>query len=172
VPRGSKGNLLPTPGRTCEPSVLAAGKRFHREVQAAYVAGLLGVKLSEVAERTIVPPGGGRRRADILLLVASEPERMQFVVEIKSTLWQGRTVAKQRALLLAHMRQMHSYLDVLLEDVGRTVDSVVPALLYPQRPSEETVEQLEAITLSKGIMLVFYDDMDWHHPGQGSRATA
>jgi hypothetical protein len=42
-------------------------------------------------------------------------------------------------------------------DIGRTVDSVVPALLYPQRPSAETVE----IALAKGIMVVFYDDMDW-----------
>jgi hypothetical protein len=48
----------------------------------------------------------------------------------------------------------------------RTVDSVVPALLYPQRPSDETVEQLEAIALPKGIMVVFFDDMDWRadHP--------
>ena len=89
-----------------EPSVLTAGKRFHREVQAAYVAGLLGVQLSDAAERTIVRPGGKRQRADILLLVTTEPERMQFVVEIKSTIWQGRTAAKQRALFLSHLRQM------------------------------------------------------------------
>jgi len=49
---------------------------------------------------------------------------------------------------------------VFVDDIGRTVDSVVPALLYPQRPSDETVEQLEAIALPKGIMVVFYDDMD------------
>jgi hypothetical protein len=144
-----------------EPSVLAAGKRFHRQVQAAYVAELLGAKVSEVAERAIVRPGGKRRRVDILLLVATEAERMQFVVEVKSTLWQGRTATKQRALLLAHLRQMHSYLDVLLDDIGRTVDSVVPALLYPRRPSDKTVKQLEAIALPMGIMLVFYDDLDW-----------
>jgi hypothetical protein len=144
-----------------EPSVLAAGKRFHREVQVAYVAGLLGVELSDAAERTIVRLGGERQRADILLLVATEPERMQFVVEIKSTIWEGRTAAKQRALFLSHLRQMHGYLDVLLDDVGRAVDSVVPALLYPQRPSDETVGQLEAIALPEGIMVVFYDDMDW-----------
>jgi hypothetical protein len=78
-----------------------------------------------------------------------EQERTQFVVEIKSTIWEGRTAAKQRALLLRHMRQMHDYLDVLVDDIGRTVDSVVPALLYPQRPSAETVEQLEAIALPK-----------------------
>jgi hypothetical protein len=144
-----------------EPNVLVAGKRFHRGVQAAYVAGLLGVEPARAAEQTIERPSGKRLRADILLIVATEPERTQFVVEIKSTIWEGRTAAKQRALLLRHMRQMHDYLDVLVDDIGRTVDSVVPALLYPQRPSAETVEQLEAIALPKGIMVVFYDDMDW-----------
>ena len=49
---------------------------------------------------------------------------------------------------------------MFVDDIGRTVDSVVPALLYPQRSSDETVEQLEAIALPKGIMVVFYDDMD------------
>jgi hypothetical protein len=147
--------------RQPEPTVLARGKRFHREVQAAYVAGLLGVQLSEAAERTIVRPGGKRQRADILLLVTTEPERMQFVVEIKSTIWQGRTVDRQRALFVTHLRQMHGYLDVLLDDIGGDVDSVVAALLYPRRPSDETVEQLEAIASPKGIMVVFYDDMDW-----------
>jgi hypothetical protein len=144
-----------------EPNVLAAGKRFHRDVQAAYVAGLLGVKPVGAVEQTILRPSGKRLRADILLIVATEPERTQFVVEIKSTIWEGRTVAKQRALLLRHLRQMHDYLDVLVDDIGRTVDSVVPALIYPQRPPAETVEQLEAIALPKGIMVVFYDDMDW-----------
>lgn len=147
--------------RSREPTVLAAGKRFHREVQAAYVAELLGMQLSDAAERTIVRPGGKRQRADILLLVTDEPERMQFVVEIKSTIWQARTAAKQRALFLSHLRQMHGYLDVLLDNIGRDGDSVVPALLYPRRPSDMTVEQLEAIALPKGIMVVFYDDMDW-----------
>ena len=143
-----------------EPRVLVAGKRFHRDVQAAYVAGLVGVELSDAAERTFVRVSGKRGRADILLIVANEPERMHLVVEIKST-WERRTAARQRALLLRHLRQMHDYLDVLVDDIGRTVDSVVPALLYPQRPSDETVDQLEAIALPKGIMVVFYDDMDW-----------
>jgi hypothetical protein len=84
--------------------------------------------------RPLNGPSGKRLRADILLIVATEPERTQFVVEIKSTIWEGRTAAKQRALLLRHMRQMHDYLDVLVDDIGRSVDSVVPALLYPQRP--------------------------------------
>jgi hypothetical protein len=70
---------------------------------------------------------------------------MQFVVEIKSTIWQGRTAAKQRALLLRHLRQMHDYLDVLVDDIGRTRLGR-PALPYPQRPSDE-LEQLGAIRL-------------------------
>jgi hypothetical protein len=69
--------------RSPEPAVLASGKRFHHEVQAAYVAGLLGVTRANATERTIVRPDGSRQRADILLLVAEEPERQRFVVEIK-----------------------------------------------------------------------------------------
>jgi hypothetical protein len=45
--------------------------------------------------------------------------------------------------------------------LDRLSDSVVPALLYPQRPSAETVEQLEAIALPKGIVVVSYDNMEW-----------
>jgi hypothetical protein len=37
-----------------EPSALVAGKRFHRDVKAGYVAGLVGVELSDAAERIIV----------------------------------------------------------------------------------------------------------------------
>jgi hypothetical protein len=70
---------------------------------------------------------------------------MQFVVEIKSTIWQGRTAAKQRALLLRHLRQMHDYLDVLVDDIGRTRLGR-PAQPYPQRTSDE-LEQLGAIRL-------------------------
>jgi hypothetical protein len=40
------------------PSVLVAGKRFHRDVQAGYVAGLVGVELSDAAERTFVRVSG------------------------------------------------------------------------------------------------------------------
>jgi hypothetical protein len=85
-----------------EPNVLVAGKRFHRDVQAAYVAGLLGVEPARAVEQTTERHSGKRLRADILLIVATEPERTQFVVEIKSTIWEGRTAAKQRALLLRY----------------------------------------------------------------------
>jgi hypothetical protein len=145
-----------------EPTVLARGKQFHREVQAAYVAGLLGVKSDDAVEQTIVRPGGGRGRADILLLVSGQPERMRFVVEIKSTEWEGRTEANRRRLFLRHVRQMNGYLDVLLEDIGDDVDTVIAAMLYPHRPSEPAAQQLEAIALPLGIMVVYYDDMDWN----------
>ena len=144
-----------------EPTVLARGKQFHREVQAAYVAGLLGVKADKAIEQTILHPSGSRGRADVLLLVTSHPERTHFVVEIKSTDWNGRTEANRRQLILRHLRQLHGYLDVLLENIGDDVDAVCAAMLYPHRPAEPAVEQLEAIALPQGIMVVFYDDMDW-----------
>ena len=148
--------------RTSEPSVLTRGKQFHSEVQAAYVAGLLGVTADNATEQTILHPSGSRGRADILLLVTSQPERTRFVVEIKSTDWNGRTEANRRQLFLRHLRQMHGYLDVLLEDIGDDVDAVSAAMLYPHRPSEPAAQQLEAIALPQGIMVIFYDDMDWN----------
>jgi hypothetical protein len=60
-----------------EPNVLVAGKRFHRDVQAAYVAGLLGVEPARAVEQTIERHSGKRLRADILLIVATEPETSQ-----------------------------------------------------------------------------------------------
>jgi hypothetical protein len=38
--------------------VLARGKQFHREVQAVYVAGLLGVTADTATEQTILHPSG------------------------------------------------------------------------------------------------------------------
>lgn len=140
--------------------MLAAGKRFHRDVQAAFVAGLLGLGPSDVIERTLLRPSGSRERADILLL-APDDARKRVIVEIKSTIWQMRTEPRRRPLLLRHLRQMDGYLDLLLGDLGNTVDSVSAALLYPERPTEEIVSQLEAIALPRGIMIVFYDDMEW-----------
>jgi hypothetical protein len=66
-----------------EPNVLVAGKRFHRGVQAAYVAGLLGVEPARAVEQTIERHSGKRLRADILLIVATEPERTQFVAVLR-----------------------------------------------------------------------------------------
>ena len=152
-----------------EPVVLARGKRFHRQVQHAYVAGLLGLSGGEAVERPIRRPDGTRQRADVLLLVSREPERQRFVVEIKSTDWAGRTPVTRRRLFLRHLRQMHAYLDVLLEDLGDEVDAVVAALLYPRRPSAAVVQELEAVALPKGIMIVFYDDMDWAAASGGSQ---
>jgi hypothetical protein len=142
--------------------VLTRGKQFHSEVQAAYVAGLLGVTADNATEQTILHPSGSRGRADILLLVTSQPERTRFVVEIKSTDWNGRTEANRRQLFLRHLRQLHGYLDVLLDDIGDDVDAVCAAMLYPHRPAKPAVQQLEAIALPQGIMVVFYDDMDWN----------
>lgn len=165
-------NQDPAPRRRPEPAVLARGKAFHRDVQAAYVAQLLGVRPEDAIERPIPGEGGTGGRADILLLVTTEPERMRFVIEIKSTEWEARPEDNRAQLFRRHLRQVHRYLDVLLEDIGVDTDSVVAALLYPHRPSAAVVEQLEAIALPVGVMVVFYDDMNWqagdHPPGPHS----
>lgn len=74
-----------TSKKRTEPAVLARGKRFHKQVQAAYVAGQLGIELADASEQNIQLLGNRRGRADILLLVSKEPERQIFIVEIKST---------------------------------------------------------------------------------------
>ncbi|MGW5745402.1 hypothetical protein [Amycolatopsis sp. NPDC003861] len=137
-----------------EPVVLAHGKRFHREVQASYIAGLLGVTLDNATEQIILRPNGTRQRADILLLVSWEPERQRFVVEIKSTKWDARSPKNRRQLFRRHLRQVHGYLDVLLEELGTDIDAVVAALLYPSRPAEPIAAELEELALSQGIMVV------------------
>jgi hypothetical protein len=122
------------------------------------VAGLLGINPSHAIERTILRPNGTKERADILLLVSEERQRL--VVEIKSTEWAGRTPKNRRTLFLRHLRQIHGYLDILLEDLG-DVDAVIAAMLYPHRPSDDVVQALGALALPKGIMVVFYNDMEW-----------
>jgi hypothetical protein len=145
-----------------EPAVLARGKRFHRQVQAAYVAGQLGVELDHATEQTVHLSGNRRGRADILLLVSKEPERQLFVVEIKSTRWEGRPDQRSRALLRRHLAQLQDYLDVLVARIGGDVDAVVAALLYPLRPSDHQLAvRLENLALAEGIMLVWYADVDW-----------
>ena len=148
-------------GQRTEPVALRRGKWFHHEVQAAYVAGLFGLGPMRVIEQTIVRPNGRRERADLLHLVTSAPERQRFVVEIKSTDWQGRSDKNRRQLFLRHLKQLDGYLDILLDELDVGSDAVVAALLYPERPSNDVVEQLEVIALSRGVMVVFYDDMNW-----------
>lgn len=151
-----------------EPRLLAAGKRFHRDVQAAYVAGLLGVELADASEQTVDLADKRQGRADLLLLVAKEPERQLFIVEIKSTDWDSRLDHRRTPLFRRHLGQLQSYLDVVIEQIGEDFDAVVAALLYPRRPSTLGVaEQLEEMALSQGAMLIFYDEMDWHRASAG-----
>jgi hypothetical protein len=72
-----------------EPRVLASGKRFHHDVQSAFVAGLPGLVTTEVVEQWVIRPSGVRERAD-LLFVAPDDVRTRVVIEIKSTIWHVR----------------------------------------------------------------------------------
>ena len=146
---------------TPEPSVLIHGKRFHHEVQPAYVSGLLGVTPAPAIERTILRPSGRRERADLLHFVTGTAERQQVVIEIKSTEWEGRDPARRRRLFRRHLVQLEGYLDVLLEDVGGSVESVVAIVLYPHRPDEVIADEFEEIAAARGIMVAYYDDMTW-----------
>ena len=57
---------------------------------------------------------------------------------------------------------MDGYLDLVLDQLGDDVTSVAAILLYPQRPSEETVSELEALALARGVIIGFYNEMDWY----------
>jgi hypothetical protein len=145
-----------------EPAVLAAGKMFHDQVQGAYVAQLVGLEPKEVIEHTIIRPSGRRERADLLHFVTDSAERQLVVIEIKSTRWDHRESVNRRRLFRRYLLQMEGYLDILIERIGDTADSVVAAMLYPSRPTDEAVAaELDAVALSRGVMLVYYDDMDW-----------
>jgi hypothetical protein len=149
--------------RRSEPAVLARGKRFHRQVQAAYVAGQIGTDLAEASEQTIQLLGGRRGRADVLLLVTEEPERQLFIVEIKSTVWEGRSEQRSRALLRRHLTQLQDYLDVLVARICQDVDAVVAALLYPRPPLDPRLaERLEDLAQEKGAMVVWFTGVDWN----------
>ena len=153
-----------------EPAVLARGKRFHKQVQAAYVAGQLGIEVAEASEQNIRLLGNRRGRADILLLVSKEPERQIFIVEIKSTEWAGRSEQRSRALFRRHLSQLQDYLDVLVARIGEDVDAVVAALLYPRQPSDpQLADLLENIALAEGVMLVWYTDVDWNDKVKSAR---
>jgi hypothetical protein len=152
------GTALPS---TPEPSVLIRGRRFHQEVQAAYVAGLLGVGPEGAIERTILRPSGRRERADLLHFVTGTAERQQVVIEIKSTNLEGRDPIRRRRLFRRHLAQLEGYLDVLLEDVGGSVESVVAIVLYRHRPDAVIATEFEEIAAARGIMVAYYDDMTW-----------
>jgi hypothetical protein len=126
-----------------EPAVLASGKQFHKEVEEAYVAELLGVTPKEAIERTILGPNGTKTRADLLLLVSEEPERQRLVIEIKSTEWTGRSPKNRRALFLRHLHQIHKYLDV---DESALTGESVPVRKVAAGP--ETVSGTATLTIS------------------------
>ena len=64
-------------------------------------------------------------------------------------------------LFRRHLRQVHGYLDILLEDLDSDVDAAIAVLLYPSRPAETIAAELEEMALSQGITVVYYAEMAW-----------
>ncbi len=139
---------------------LLRGQAFHDQVQAAFVAGLVGQHGR--AERRWWYDDGSYGQVD-LVTVLRRPERMQVVIEIKGTEWNHIKAARVRRHCQSHIRQLQRYLDTAVDDLeaGR-FDSVAGALLYPARPRENArLELVEELAADQALMVVWYEDVDW-----------
>jgi hypothetical protein len=135
----------------CRPATarLDRGQRFHREVQTAFLAGLVAADAhpeQTLALRT------GRRRVDLLVFPQTAGEVTAVVVEIKNSDWDAFPVDRVRPNLRRHIRQLQEYLDHYVEylrhppdrtgdhahlgGIPLAWDSVIGVLLYPKRPSD------------------------------------
>lgn len=161
---------------------LVRGQGFHRNVQTAFLAGLVAADAHP--ERTLAL-SSGRRRVDLLVLPRMDGEVMAVVVEIKSTDWDALRGERVRPNVRRHLRQLQDYLDHYVDHLrtddpgddtavdGRGAlgwDSVVGVLLYPKQPSDLARARLvEEVAGTEAITVVWYDQAAWHaSPGQPS----
>jgi len=156
---------------TSATSPLHRGRRFHQQVQAAFLLGLAGA--SAHPEHQVSLTRVSRGRVD-LHVVPDLAERYAIVVEIKSTDWDALAEHRVRPNLRAHIRQLQGYLDRYIQDLdsaeaddltgasGGAWNSVSGILLYPQRPTDTARLQLiNDLTSREAIMLAWYDGTDW-----------
>lgn len=154
---------------------LHRGRRFHQQVQTAFLLGLTGA--SAHPEHHVRLTRVSRGRVD-LHIVPDLAERYAVVIEIKSTDWDALAEHRIRPNLRAHIRQLQSYLDRYIHDLdpaaavddlaatsGGAWDSVSGVLLYPRRPANTARLQLiDDLTSRQSIMLAWYDETDWTTP--------
>jgi hypothetical protein len=139
---------------------LRAGQRFHRQVQEAFIAELLGATAAPERSWRIVD---GQGRVDIAVATI-EPERSSIVIEIKGTDWRRIPPPRVRRNVLRHLNQLQRYLDTAIDELEAAQwDSVAGALLYPSRPIEgESLHVIEDAAAEQAIMVVWYEDVDWN----------
>jgi hypothetical protein len=148
------------------------GRRFHHQVQAAFLLGLTGA--SAYPEHHVRLTRTSRGRVD-LHVVPDVGDRYAVVIEIKSTDWDAFPEHRVRPNLRSHIRQLQGYLDRYVDDMGTASDhddnrgssggvwnSVTGVLLYPRRPPNTARLQLiEDLTSREAIMVAWYDETDW-----------
>jgi hypothetical protein len=161
------------PGTWTPPTApLRRGRRFHQQVQSAFLLGLAGATADP--EHHVTFNRTSRGRVD-LHIVPDLRERYAVVVEIKSTDWDTLAEHRVRPNLRAHIRQLQRYLDRYIDDInhahhpagGGTCawDSVSGVLLYPRRPTNPARLQLiDKLTSSEAIIVAWYDEADWANP--------
>jgi hypothetical protein len=140
---------------------LAAGQRFHRAVQAAFLSGPVGGQ--GFRERRWRLVAGGHGRVD-LAVETNGAEQMLVIIEIKGTSWETIPAERVRPNLRRHLRQLQGYLDTATEemDAGQWPGGIAGALLYPARPScAATAEMIEALAGEQAIMVTWYLEADW-----------
>jgi hypothetical protein len=138
------------------------GRRFHHEVQTAFLLGLTGASAHPEYHVRLTRTSRGRVDLHVLPEVG---ERYVVVIEIKSTDWDALREHRVRPNLRSHIRQLQGYLDRYVDDMGTAWDSVTGVLLYPRRPTNTARLQLiDDITSREAIMVAWYDEADWTHP--------
>lgn len=153
---------------------LRRGRRFHQQVQTAFLIGLAGATARPEHHIKLTRRGGGR--VDLHVVPDLDDERYAVVIEIKSTDWDALPEHRVRPNLRAHIRQLQRYLDRYINDMdtaqddngeltrasGGEWDWVSGVLLYPRRPTNAARLQLiDELTGREAIMVSWYDETDW-----------
>lgn len=148
MPSGKRDRL------TTEPLNFQRGKRFHKLVQADWLASAGGKILSEHG----IPLAHvlQKQRHGRIDIFVDELGDYVTVVEIKATSWDRIKPANIQRNLAAHRRQVWRYVEKYLE-----VDRVAccPGVIYPRAPKTPGLkERIESYLNSYGLQVVWYHD--------------
>ena len=158
---------------------LTRGQRFHRDVQTAFLTGLVA---ADAQPEHTLSLRTGRRRVDLLVLPQIQGEVTAVVVEIKNSDWDTFQADRIRPNVRRHISQLQNYLDHYIDSLrdapnqtqGRagetgqpdersvTWDAVIGVLLYPKRPRDPVRAQLvEAVAFEQALTVIWYDETEW-----------
>jgi hypothetical protein len=134
-----------------EPILLKNGKKFHLLVQFIYK--LRNQSGDPNPERKLLKDciiqSNSKMRMDILVDALGD---MVSIIEIKNTYWDQIKHVKKN--LYSHQRQIWKYIE---EYLGNQVD-VCPGIIYPKRPDQGLVFEIESYLGEYGIQLYWFED--------------